>query len=155
VAKLKDAKPDVIYLTSYVNDAVLLTRAFSVQKLDCLCYATAGSGYQDPMYLPMVGGIGNYITMPQSFDTDLNRPIEAEFDAKLMKLHNVHGNPHSSTLYSVVYVIKDVLERAGTTDRPKVRDAIAATNITEGRALIKADEFIRFDSMGRTSELGP
>ena len=41
-----------------------------------------------------------------------------------------------------------MLERAGTIDREKVREAIAKTNITSGRALTIPAKFIKFDEKG-------
>jgi len=48
----------------------------------------------------------------------------------------------------MAYVVKDVLERACTTDRKKVRDAIAATNLTSGKALMMPGTGIKFGPNG-------
>ncbi len=148
IAKVKAAKPDVIYMTNFLNDAVLVAKALHAQKVDALGYVTYSAGYGDPKFLEMVGKLGNYIYAIAKFDSDLNRPMEKEFEAKMLERHNVHVNHHSASLYGLVYLIQDVLERAGTTDRDKVRDAIAATNITSGRAMMMPGKFIRFDQNG-------
>ena len=148
IAKVKAAKPDVIYMTNFLNDAVLVSKALHAQKVDCLGYVTFSAGYGDPKFLDIVGGIGNYFYAIAKFDSDLNRPIEKEFEAKMQKKYSVNVNHHSASLYSAVYVIKDALERAGTIDRNAVRDALAATNITSGRALMMPSTGIRFNERG-------
>ena len=148
IAKVKAAKPDVIYMTNFLNDAVLVAKALHSQKVDCLGYVTFSAGYGDPKFLDIVGGIGNYFYAIAKFDADLNRPMEKKFEAKMQKEHGISVNHHSAALYAAVYVIKDALERAGTTDRDAVRDALAATNITSGRALMMPSTSISFNERG-------
>lgn len=148
IAKLKAAKPDVIYATSFVTDAVLIVKALQGQKVNTLGIITYGAGFVDPKYLELVGPLGNYITTITNWNYGLTRPWEMELNTKMRKIYGVDANHHSANQYSAVYVIKDVLERAGTIDREKVRDAIAATNITSGRALVIPTKFIRFDERG-------
>jgi branched-chain amino acid transport system substrate-binding protein len=50
----------------------------------------------------------------------------------------------------VVYVIADALERAASTDPAKIRDALAATNMTKADPrLILPSDFIKFDETGQ------
>ena len=148
VAKLKAAKPDVIYLTNFTNDAILVTRALAAQKVDTMAYVTFGAGYVDPKYLSSVGKLSEYMIAITKFDYDLNRPMEQAFEAKMKKQHGVSVNHHSASLYAMAYIVKDVLERACTTDRNKVRDAIAATNITSGNAMMMPGTSVKFGSDG-------
>jgi branched-chain amino acid transport system substrate-binding protein len=47
--------------------------------------------------------------------------------------------------YEVMFVLRDALERAGSMDRDKLREAIAKTNLTDQ---ILTQESIRFDEAG-------
>jgi branched-chain amino acid transport system substrate-binding protein len=50
----------------------------------------------------------------------------------------------------VVYVIADALERAASTDPAKIREALAATNMTKADPrLILPSDFIAFDETGQ------
>ncbi len=151
IAKLKAAKPDVIFFTSFLNDAVLITRALHAQKVDCLGYVTYAAGFAAPKYLESVGDLSNYIFAISKFDYDHNRPMEAELDAEMMRRNGVHANHFSASLYAMAYVVKDVLERTGSIDREKVRDAIAATDISSGKAMMMPGTHIRFDSNGENT----
>ena len=53
---------------------------------------------------------------------------------------------HSVQGYEVMFVLRDALERAGSMDRDKLREAIAKTNLTDQ---ILTQESIRFDDIGR------
>jgi len=154
IAKIKAAKPDVVCLCSYLNDGVLITKALQAQSVNTLALVTHGAGYCDPQYIEMVGDLANYFISIVKFDYDMNRPVEAEFEAKIMKRYGVHANQHSNNMYGIAYLVKDVLERAGTIDREKIRDTIASTNITGGRAMIMPGTHIRFDQNGENTGVG-
>jgi branched-chain amino acid transport system substrate-binding protein len=148
VAKIRAAKPDVIYMMKYLTDAVLVTRALAAQKVDALGFVATAAGFTDPEYIGLVGDLANFICTNAKFDYDLNRPMEQAFNAKMKAKHGQNASFTSAALYSCAYVIKDALERAGSIDRDKVRDALAKTNITEGPALMMPAKFIRFDERG-------
>ena len=57
---------------------------------------------------------------------------------------------------SAAYVIQDALERGKSADREKLREAIAATDITEGPALFPGYQRIKFDAARITTAMvGP
>ena len=148
IAKIKAAKTDAIYASGYFTDATLIVRALQAQKVNLIGYLTGGSGYFDPKFLESVGPLANYILGLSVWNYDLTRPQEQQFQDKVKKRYGVDANHHSALMYSTAYIIKDVLERAGTIDREKVRDAIAKTHITSGRALTIPAKFIKFDEKG-------
>ena len=61
-------------------------------------------------------------------------------------------NAYGAQGYSNMYVICDALERAGSPERNKIRDALAATNITRGPALIMGYQKIAFDRDGQNRD---
>jgi branched-chain amino acid transport system substrate-binding protein len=148
IAKLKAAKPDVLYLTGYLTDANLVMRALHTQRVNTFGNVTGGAGYVDPKFLEMVGPLANYLYSVASWDYEMSRDLEKEFNANIKKRYGVDANHHSALLYCAVYVVKDALERAGTTNRDAVREAMASTHITSGRAMTCPFKFIKFDERG-------
>jgi branched-chain amino acid transport system substrate-binding protein len=148
IAKIKAARPDVLYLSSYLTDAILIVEALHQQRMDTIANICGGSGYVDPKFLEIAGPLANYTYAAVQWNYDMYRPIETEFNDKIKKKYAVEANHHSALLYSAVYVIKDVLERVGTTDRDKFMEGLRKTNITSGRALVIPARFIRFDERG-------
>jgi branched-chain amino acid transport system substrate-binding protein len=60
-------------------------------------------------------------------------------------------NDFDQSAFSVVAVIADALERAGSSDRQKLRNALAQTNLNPGSGIVPCMNFdgIKFDSSGK------
>jgi branched-chain amino acid transport system substrate-binding protein len=150
VLKIKAAKPDVLLLTSYVSDAILLSKTIQKQKLQLMASVNGGGGQSDPTYLPAAGNAADYEFSLAEFDVGLLRskkwvtPINAAFKAK----YGVDFMMASGEGYSNMWLIKDVLERAASIDREKIREAFVKTNYTSGKALIMPYRKIVFNEKG-------
>jgi len=59
---------------------------------------------------------------------------------------------HGVQAYTVIYVIKDALERGGSAARDKLRDALAKTNLTDH---ILPQDAIKFDDTGENVNASP
>lgn len=151
VLKIKKAKPDVLMLTPYLADAILLTKTIAKLKLDVMAVITPGGGQTDPSYLPSVGKLADYQFSAAEWHIGLlgskpwAKPINDAFKARF----GIDLSAFSAQAYSNIYIIKDVLERAASTDREKIRKAFTETNITGGRALIMPYKKIQFDKDGQ------
>jgi len=73
--------------------------------------------------------------------------INAKFKAKTG--YDLAGE--SSDAYIAMYVLADALERAGSLDPAKIREALATTKITSGPAMIAAYDAVEFDNMGQNN----
>ena len=145
IATLAAKKADVWFFTSQLNDAVLITRALHQQKVQALGFIVSAAGFMDPKYVPLVGNLGNYILSFSFYDFDLNNQWEQNLDKKVRARYHVPSNHFSSAMYGAAYFLKDVLERAGTTDRQKIRDVIEASDITSGPVMILPGDGVKFD----------
>jgi branched-chain amino acid transport system substrate-binding protein len=146
IAALAVKKPDVWFFTSQLNDAVLITRALHQQQVGALGFIVSAAGFMDPKYTDLVGNLGNYILSFSFYDFDLNNEWEQNLDRKVRARYKVPSNHFSSAMYGTAYLIKDVLERVGSTDREKIRAALEATNITSGPVMILPGHGVKFDS---------
>lgn len=151
VLKIKAAKPDVLLLTSYVSDAILLSKTIQKQKLQLMASINAGGGQSDPTYLPAAGDAADNEFSLAEFDAGLLRikkwatPINEAFKKK----YGQDFTMASGEGYSNMWLIKDVLERAGSIDREKIKEALVKTNYTNGKALIMPYKKIVFDEKGQ------
>ena len=59
---------------------------------------------------------------------------------------------HGVQAYTVIGVLKDALERAGSTDRDKLRDALAKTDLADH---ILPQDAIKFDDTGENVNASP
>jgi branched-chain amino acid transport system substrate-binding protein len=60
-------------------------------------------------------------------------------------------NGHAAETYMSTMVLADALQRAGSTDRVKLRDALAKTNICGDRNILPYD-CIKFDDSGQSPQ---
>ena len=57
--------------------------------------------------------------------------------------------------YLAMYVLKDALERAGSLEPAKIREALAATNLTDGPGMIVGYDAVKFDATGQNEMASP
>lgn len=146
IANLAAVKPDVWFFNSQLNDAVLITRTLYQQKVQPLGLVACGAGFGDHQYMRMVGNLGSYISINRNFIAESE--LGQDFDRKIRARYNVLADSNTVTMYGTAYVLKDALERAESIDRKKVRDAIAATNLTSGPAMLITGKGFKFDENG-------
>lgn len=153
VAKIKDSNPDLIMGASYTPDAILLAKTMKSFKFaPKIAFQGAAAGHSDTAFVQAVGPLAEGVFSFAGWSSDLKKPGVKEFWDKLTaKVGAENAVWMQAYCYASMYVLKDALERAGSTDRKKVRDALAATNITEGPAMILPlpDNKIAFDQNGQ------
>ena len=132
---------------------------------------STGAGSLDPTFYKAVPQKSvEYMFVKQEMDLNLpKRPFYPSLNQKTKAKLGYEVNAYVLQGYGSMYLVKDVLERAASTDRDKIRDAIAATDITDktcGRIQRKIDGYtycpplmrgiprIRFDQEGHNPYAG-
>ncbi len=145
LSKVKAARPDLLVISGYYGDSKII--AETAAKLRIGVHALVGlanAAYSNPKFIADNRDLtdllfdGNYWHNPQS------ARARAVFDAYQKRFGATMSN-HGVQGYQVMFVLKDALERAASTDREKVRDAIAKTNLTDH---ILTQDAIHFDETG-------
>ena len=154
VTKLKAAKPDIVMLVSNAADAILLTNTMAEMQVKPKVVLASGGGHADPKFLENTDQNAVGIFDEVEWNTDVNKPGAKEANAKFKKKYGYDMTGESVDAYAAMYAIADALERAGTTDPQKVRDALAATNLTSGPAMIVSYDGIQFDETGQNKNAG-
>lgn len=154
VTKLKSAKPDIVMLVSNAADAILLTNTMAEMKVTPKVVLASGGGHADPKFLENVGKNALYLFDEVEWNTDVNKPGAKETNAKFKAKYGYDLTGESVDAYAAMYVIADALERAASTDPKKVRDALAATKLTTGPAMIVSYDGVEFDENGQNKNAG-
>jgi len=149
VLKLKRANPDVVFMTSNAADAILLTKTMTDLKVNVKAIVTSGGGHADPSYLEAVGKNAEYLFDIVEWETDLNRPGLKETNAKFKKIYGYNLTGEAVDAYAAMYLIKDVLERAKSTDPNALRKALVETKLCGGSTGLLAYDCIQFDQTGQ------
>ena len=126
LSSIKAAAPDVIYLPGYYAEiAVIAKQARQLQMTQPLL---GGDGWDAPELWPMGGDAlnGSYISNHYSVE-DPSPAIQEFVQAYKMHYGNLTPDAHAALAYDAMRFLMDSIQRAGTTESPKLRDAIAET----------------------------
>jgi branched-chain amino acid transport system substrate-binding protein len=152
--KIRAAKPDALILALYTPDQLLFTRQLAEQRLDLpFGVHSDGGGTVDPsFYAAIPPKSAAYYFVQQIEILDKNKdPRLVEIDKRTQDKFGFGASLYGAQGVSVAYVIADALERAKSADRQKLRDALAATDITDGLALFPGWLRIKFDENGQNT----
>lgn len=154
VTKLKSANPDIVMLVSNAADAILLTNTMAEMQIKPKVVLASGGGHADPKFLENTDTNALGIFDEVEWNTDVNKPGAKETNAKFKKKYGYDLTGESVDAYAAMYVIADALERAASTDPAKVRDALAATNLSTGPSAIVSYDGVQFDETGQNKNAG-
>jgi branched-chain amino acid transport system substrate-binding protein len=123
---VKAAGVDAVYVPCYYTEAALIVR--QARDLGLTMPFFGGDGWEDEQLLKIGGEAMNGCFYSTHFSAENTDPVVAAFTAKYKaRWNNESPGAFSALGYDAVYVIADAIKRAGGTDGPKLRDALAAT----------------------------
>ena len=146
VAQVLAARPDMILTVTYLKDAILIRKALAASETSVPMVDMAG-GTVSPEYIQHLGPLaeGTFTLVEYSKYAPgcgaLNERFRRRFEA------DITGD--SAYAYQAVLVLKDALERSGSTDRKRLRDALSKTDIPQGPQLVLPAERLHFDPHGQ------
>ena len=149
VQKIRRARPDVLMLVSNAADAILLTNTLADYKVKLKAIIASGGGHADPSFLKATSSNARYLFDIVEWETDVNKPGVKEINEKFKARYGYNLAGESVDAYIAMYVIKDALERAGSLDPVKIREALAKTNLRSGPAMIASYDAVEFDATGQ------
>lgn len=155
VQKIKRANPDVLMLVSNAADAILLTNTIAEYKVKVKAIVASGGGHADPSFLKAVGKNAQYLFDIVEWETDVNKPGAKEANDKYKAKNGENLTGEAVDAYLAMYVIKDALERAASLEPAKIREALAATNLTSGPGMIVGYDAVKFDATGQNENASP
>ena len=155
--KIRSSKPDALILALYTPDQLLFTRQLAEQRLDIpFGVHSAGGGTEDPSFYKVVDPKSvAYYFVQEDWQVDMlevnKDPMLHEIDKRTRDMLGYGMSAYVAQGVSAVYVVADALERSKSADRQKLRDALAATDITSGPALFPGYQRIKFDEQGQNT----
>lgn len=130
LTKVKNSETEVIVLVSYYTEASLIIQQAKNLGIDAPFYAS-DSLYTDD-FLKLAGDAANGAHVVCYFHESDPSEAAQEFVKKFEAKYNKKVDSWSPYAYDAMYVMADAINRAGTTDGPAIRDAIAATEGLQG-----------------------
>lgn len=137
ILRLKAKKPDVLIPTSYVNDAILLSRQSKQMDFNVKIFVGTGVGHNTNALAGAIGDDVNGILCSGWPSTTINKNLAWGLDPFMKIYEKVWkepiGSPHPFGNYNGAWVLWDVIERAKSTDAEEIRKAAEATDIPKGK----------------------
>jgi branched-chain amino acid transport system substrate-binding protein len=137
LARVKAAKPDVIYMVSYAMDAVMLTQEIRNLGVEANLYAGGAAGFAIPEFIQGAKGAAEYVVTSTLWSSRLAYPGAKQFAQKYKGLYGEDPSYHGAEAYAALYVIKDVLERASTWKPEDILASMKATDLMTAFGPIK------------------
>lgn len=155
--KIRSARADALVLALYTPDQLLFTRQMAEQRLDLpLGVHSAGGGTEDPaFYAAIQPKQVAYYFVQEDWQIDIldnsKDPLLHAMNKRTTEMLGYGMSAYVAQGISAAYVIQDVLERAKSADREKIREALVTTDITSGPALFTGHSRIKFDAQGQNT----
>ncbi len=149
VNKIRRARPDVLMLVSNAADAILLTNTLADYKVRPKVIIGSGGGHADPTFLSGAGSNARYVFDIVEWEADVNKSGAKETNAKYKEKYGSNMTGEAVDAYVSMYVLADALERAGSLEPAKIREALASTDLKTGPGMIVTYDAIKFDESGQ------
>jgi len=124
---VKAAGADAVFVPSYYTEAALIAR--QARDLGINVPFFGGDGWVADQLLEIGGEALNGCYYSTHFSPENQDPVVQAFVKKFKARWGANENPDAFAAlgYDAAYVLVDAIKRAGSTEGPKLRDALAAT----------------------------
>ncbi|HEX9049231.1 MAG TPA: ABC transporter substrate-binding protein [Anaeromyxobacter sp.] len=124
LTKIRSLKPDLVFMVSYVADAILLMRQSREVGLKPQAFLGAGAGF-DTTQFQGEKDISNDVLVVTQWMPSSGWPGAADFAKRYEQRFGKRPTYHAATAYEAMMIAGDVVSKNGG-DRKKIRDALAS-----------------------------
>jgi branched-chain amino acid transport system substrate-binding protein len=153
LTRVKSSKPEVIFMVSYIMDAVLLTRQTAELDIDSRLFCGGAAGFALPEYLDGVGKLSEGVMTAVLWSHDVKYPGAQKFYDKFKNKFKLAPTYHGAEAYSAAYVLHDVLERTKSLSKDDLIKALADTNRMTVFGPVKFVHYKKFTDQNRIPSL--
>jgi branched-chain amino acid transport system substrate-binding protein len=148
VLQLKEKKPDAVIFISYTSDSILYMK--TMRNLDYLPPMVIGddSGFSDPSFIPAVFDVAQGAMNRSAWD--IGKPGSTTY--KINEMYKAKTgrdlDDTSARNMQAMLALGEALNRAGSTDPEKIREALSTTDLKPAQ-LMMGYNGIKFDQTGQ------
>ena len=125
LTKLKSSNPDALFMAAMYNDGALISK--QRQKLGWDVTVVGPSSLYSEQLLKLGGDAVNGLYTNVSFFTEDPNPAVQSYVKEFEARYKVKPNFHAALAFDAINLLAHAIEKAGTTDRAAIRDALAGT----------------------------
>jgi len=146
ITALLASKPDAILSVTYLNDSIVIAKTLARMNSKIPLIDTAG-GSVSAEFISLAGTSSENIFSSAEFSkyTEKGRSLNERFHSK----YGTDMTGDSAYAYQSVFVLRNAIERAGSTDRDRIRDALASTDMTKSSEIVIPASRIKFNQHGQ------
>ncbi|MEM0449825.1 MAG: ABC transporter substrate-binding protein [Methanomassiliicoccales archaeon] len=131
VGKIKASGADVIMATGYFGDGVRVLKTIRDMRVKAKGIIGCGNGaFTHPKFVDELGSLTEHV-MDGNYRANPRSPLTKRAFARYKEVYGTEMGPSTVFAYQPIYVLADALERAKSTKREAVREALAKTNLKE------------------------
>jgi branched-chain amino acid transport system substrate-binding protein len=147
INKVKASGANALFSVSYLNDLILIVRTVKQVGLNIAINGGSG-GFVIPDFYKNVGKLAEGLQGVAHWNHDMNDDAQ-KVNAEYKKRNGEFLFEYAGGLVAQTFMIAEALERTGSTDPQKVRDAIAALDISSGYAAMCPGGKVKFGPDGK------
>jgi branched-chain amino acid transport system substrate-binding protein len=127
--KVKAAKPDLLYMISYVMDASLLMRQSKELDLSPKLFVGGGAGFTLPEFAENAGDAAENVFSATLWSPQVPYPGAKEYFENYRTKFKSVTEYHGAEAYASLYVVADALKRAKALTPDAIREAFLTTDM--------------------------
>jgi branched-chain amino acid transport system substrate-binding protein len=147
--KVKQAKPDLVYMISYLMDASLLMRQSMELRLTPGAFVGGAAGFTLPEFQKNAGKASEGVFSATLWYQTLPYKGAKEYFDKYMKKFNQETEYHGAEAYAAAFVIADALTRAASHSAKDVREALTKTDMMTVFGPVKFVAYEKFTNQNK------
>jgi branched-chain amino acid transport system substrate-binding protein len=126
LSTIRVAEPDVIYIPGYYGDVGIIAK--QARQLGLTQPLLGGDGWDAPELWQLGGDALNNSFITSHYSVGDPAPPIQKFVHDYKQLYgNLDPDSHAALAYDAMHVVAEAIQRAGTTDAVKLREALAQT----------------------------
>jgi branched-chain amino acid transport system substrate-binding protein len=149
VKNMKNLGVEYVFQFGMAADAIMITRAYKEMDFNPMGYIGVSGGHYNIDYIEGLGKDAEYTFCTTYFTSDLKVPKIKDLVTRYKGRFGVDFDATDATVANGVSVLVDSLERAGTDNPTKLKDALKATNLNVGQYWYVVPDGCKFDEKNR------
>ena len=147
INKVKASGANALFSVSYLNDLILIVRTVKQVGLNVAINGGSG-GFVIPDFYKNVGKLAEGLQGVAHWNHDMNADSE-KVNVEYKKRTGEFLFEYAGGLVAQTYMLADALERAGSADPQKVREALSSLDVSTGYAAMAPGGRVKFGPDGR------
>src|SRR5271156_5846581 len=147
INKVKASGADMLFSVSYLNDLILIVRAIKQVGLKIALNGGSG-GFVIPDFYKSVGPLTEGLLGVAHWNHDCNADAQKVNDV-YKKTYGEFLFEYAGGLVAQTFMLADALERAGSADPQKVREALSTLDVSSGYAAMAPGGKVKFGPDGK------